>query len=125
MGQVGNLPQAAVFDLDAALNMCFGRSELLQDMVGYLFDEADSLLEQDRSALAAGDAEEAGRAAHRLKGSVAYLGAPPALDAIRRVELVAKSGELAAAPAAVEELHDQVERLKQALAPHRKGAAPE
>ena len=44
------------------------------------------------------------RPRHRLKGTVAYLGAAPALEATRRVEDIGRSGDLSAAPAALEKL---------------------
>ena len=42
---------ANVFNLDEAVKRCFRKYELFQDMVGCLFDESDSLLEQMRTAL--------------------------------------------------------------------------
>jgi HPt (histidine-containing phosphotransfer) domain-containing protein len=61
---------------------------------------------------------EAGRAAHKLKGTVAYLGAQPAEDAAMRVEQAAKSGDLAAAGEAILALEHQIELLKKTLTSH-------
>ena len=60
-------PAANVFNLDEAVGRCFRKYELFQDMVGCLFDESDSLLEQMRTALKSGDAEELGFAAPPAK----------------------------------------------------------
>jgi signal transduction histidine kinase/CheY-like chemotaxis protein len=113
---------ANVFDLDEAVGRCFRKYELFQDMVGCLFDESESLLEQMRKALSSQDAEELGFAAHRLKGTVVFLGASPAADATRRVEQIGLLGELVNAAEAIDQLQTQIQLLKDALAPHRKGA---
>jgi CheY-like chemotaxis protein/HPt (histidine-containing phosphotransfer) domain-containing protein len=108
-----------VFDLDEAVSKCFGKYELFQEMAGCLFCEADSLVEQMRAALSNGDRTELADTAHRLKGTVAYLGAPPALEATRRVEDIGRSGDLSAAPDALEKLAMELDRLKDALDGHR------
>ncbi len=113
-------PAANVFNLDEAVGRCFRKYELFQDMVECLFDESDSLLEQMRTELNNGDAEELGRAAHRLKGTVVFLGASPAADATMRVEQIGLSGELGNAAEAIDQLQTQLQLLKDALAPHRK-----
>jgi PAS domain S-box-containing protein len=111
---------ANVFNLDEAVKRCFHKYELFQDMVGCLFDESDSLLVQMRTALESQDAEELGRAAHRLKGTVVFLGAPPAADATKHVEQMGLSGELGNAAEAIDHLQTQIQLLKEAVAPHRK-----
>jgi PAS domain S-box-containing protein len=116
-------PAANVFNLDEAITRCFRKYELFQDMVGCLFDESDSLLEQMRTELNNGDAEELGRAAHQLKGTVIFLGASPAADATRRVEQMGLLGELGNAAEAIDQLQTQIQLLKEALAPHRKTLA--
>jgi two-component system, sensor histidine kinase and response regulator len=113
--------RTSVFDLDDAVTHCFGNYRLFQDMVGCLFGEGDALLEQMRTALANGNATEMGNVAHRLKGTVCYLGAAPALEANRRVEEMDKAGNLEGAAEAIHQLTEQVEILKAALAPHRRG----
>ena len=112
---------AEVFDLAVAVNRCFNNYELFQDMVDSLFTEADELLGQMREALHVGDLAEVGHRAHRLKGTVVYLGAEQAADATRRVEQLGRSADAAAVPEALDRLEAQIERLKAALAPHQKG----
>jgi CheY-like chemotaxis protein/HPt (histidine-containing phosphotransfer) domain-containing protein len=110
---------AAVFDLDDAVQRCFRKYHVFQDMVRCLFDEADPLLVEMRTALADGNAVELGSAAHRLKGTVGYLGAAPALDAVACVERLGRRGELTGAAEAIRQLEEQLAILKRALAPHR------
>ncbi len=111
--------EVAVFNLDEAVSKCFGKDELFQEMAGCLFCEADSLVEQMRAALSDGAGIELANAAHRLKGTVAYLGAAPALAATRCVEEVGRSDNLSVAPAAIEKLAMELDRLKDALGDHR------
>jgi CheY-like chemotaxis protein len=107
------------FDLNVAVSKCFGEYTMFQEMVECFFGEVTPLLEWMRTALANGDAAEMGNAAHRLKGTVTYLGAPPALDATQRVEQVGRSGDLTGAARAIDQLEHQVDDLKAALAPYR------
>ena len=112
-----------VFNLGEAVERCFRKYELFQDMAECLFDESDSLLREMHKALENGDAQELGHAAHRLKGTVVFLGAPLAAEAARRVEQIGLSGELDTRCAeAIDQLQRQIDLLKAALAPHRKNA---
>ena len=112
--------EVAVFNLDEAVSKCFGKHDLFQEMAGCLFCEADSLVEQMRAALGNGTGTELANTAHRLKGTVAYLGAAPALAAIRCVEDIGRSGDLSAAPAVIDKLAMELDRLKSALDGHRR-----
>jgi HPt (histidine-containing phosphotransfer) domain-containing protein len=107
-----------VFDADVALKSCFGQREMLQEMMDFFHSNAGELLNQMHAALDKGDLSEAGRAAHKLKGTVYYLGAQPAADAALGLEQAAKSGDLAAAEKAIIELEHQVELLKKTLNSH-------
>ncbi len=108
-----------VFNLDEAVSKCYGKYELFQDMVECLFCESAPLLEQMRVAIGDGTGTELANIAHRLKGTVAYVGAEPALGAVQCLEDLGRSGELSAAPAALEILALELERLKDALGDHR------
>ena len=110
---------ATIFDLDEAVRKCYGKHGMFQEMVGCFFQEADALMSQMRAALHNGEAKVLGDTAHRLKGTVVYLGAGPSADATGRVEQIGKSGQLAEAGGAIDELANQIERLKEAIAPHR------
>jgi HPt (histidine-containing phosphotransfer) domain-containing protein len=109
-----------VFDLDVAVKRCMGKYELFQEIAGYLFNEADPLLEQMRSAAADGNADALFRAAHRLKNTVNYTGSGPALETLSEIERMGHHEELDGASEAIETLGQQLGDLKAALVPHRK-----
>ncbi|MGA2063845.1 MAG: Hpt domain-containing protein [Thermoguttaceae bacterium] len=108
------------FNLDDARARC---RNLFHDMVEFFFAEADRLLGEIRAAAAKGDAAGVARLAHRLKGSVAYLGAAPATETCGRLEELGRAGPSAEMVEAAGELDLRIERLKAALAPHRKPTA--
>ena len=113
---------ASVFDFVEAQKKCCGKHSLFQDIVACLFNDAGPLLEQMRTALAKGDAAEMGAAAHRLKGTVVYLGARSVLEATERVEQLGRAGDLLVAADAIRQLAGQVDLLKQAIAIHQRAA---
>ena len=108
-----------VFDLDEAVRRCYGELRMFQKMAAYLFDEADPLIERMRTALNDSNATDLASTAHRLKGTVVYLGAPSAADATQRVEQIGMSGDLTGAGTAIDDLAIEIGRLKEAMAPHR------
>ena len=87
-------------------------------MVANFFGEADALVAKMRTALQNGNGVEMGKAAHRLKGTACYLGAPAAMEATQGVERAGKNDDLSGAAEAIERLAQQVATLKEALAPH-------
>ncbi|MGO8744941.1 MAG: response regulator [Thermoguttaceae bacterium] len=110
-------PQAPipVFDLTDAISKCYGEYALFQDVADCLFCEAGALVEQMRAAIREGDAAELAKTAHRLKGTVSYLGAAPALEATQHAESIGRSGDLSAASAVLEKLAIELDRLKAAI----------
>ena len=103
------------------MSKCFGNYEWFQEMAECLFSEADASVGAMRAALESGNATELASVAHRLKGTVVYLGAVPALEATKCVEGMGRCGDLTAAPAAVEKMVMELSRLKKALDGHRPG----
>ena len=114
-----------IFDHVEAIRQCQGKQHLFQEVVGFFFDDVDPLLERIRQASQRGDTAELAAAAHRLKGTLVYLGAAPALDAVRRVERAGDRGpgstisdrgaeacDSSDRPAAIEDLADQLMLLK-------------
>jgi HPt (histidine-containing phosphotransfer) domain-containing protein len=110
---------APVFNFDEAVKKCYGEYSLFQEVAGCLLSDSDSLLGRMRAAIGESDDAELANAAHRLKGTVTYLGAAPALAATRRVEEIGRSGDLSAAPAAVDALAEELDQLKNALRAHQ------
>jgi PAS domain S-box-containing protein len=114
-----NAPTVAappVFNVDEAIHHCADDREMFEAMVGYFFDEADPALEQLRTALAAGDAATVGRVAHRFKGTLGYLGARPATQAVQLIEQAGQSGDLSSTAPLLDDLARQLELLKGELA---------
>jgi CheY-like chemotaxis protein len=112
--------QMPVFDLQNAVNKCFGKYEFFLDMVDGFFDEADETLHSLYRARGQGNTDEVQRIAHRLRNTVLYLGARPAAEAILEVESTAKSGEHAALDQALIKLERQLDELKSSLAAYRR-----
>jgi hypothetical protein len=104
-----------VFCFTHAIKHCFGKFDMFQDMVEYLFNESNPLLGQMHTPLGKGDAEVLGDAAHCLIGTVGCLGAPFALDAARRVERMGLSGDLTGAAEAIRLQEMHINLLKTAL----------
>jgi CheY-like chemotaxis protein len=113
------LASAAVFNLTDAVARALGKYDLFRQMVDFFYQEADPLVERMRSAMAGGDAEDLVYAAHRLKGTILYLGSHPAMESADRLERIGRSGDLAPAADALQEFEQWIDRLKIALASHR------
>jgi two-component system sensor histidine kinase/response regulator len=111
---------SGVFDPEEALRACYDKPEVLQDMIEFFFEEAEAKIGAMRRAVSAGDAQDLGRLAHQLKTTVFYLGARPAVEAVRAVEAVGTSGELAGAGEGVEPLAGHLHALGEALSAHRR-----
>jgi two-component system, sensor histidine kinase and response regulator len=88
----------------------------LAETVEMLQNDGPSTMAQIRQALAAGDASALGRAAHALKGLVSNFCSGTTQASALAVEQMGKSGDLTAAPAAVETLGRQLEALLAELA---------
>ena len=116
---------AIVFDPEEANKRCFNDKGLLREMIQYFFDEVDNLFPQMRAALEKGDIVEVSRHGHRLKGTIAYLGAQQALRAALSVEQLCKtSGTPSEAEDAVKLLEHVCLMLKAALSEHPLAAEP-
>lgn len=109
---------ANVFNLEDALTHC-GDEQIFRSMTDFFFCESTTLVDQMRVALGSGDALTISRAAHRLKGTVVFLGARPAVDAADQVERLDACRDMAAAAAAINRLEEQLELLRRALSAHR------
>lgn len=77
-------------------------------------DTPPHLDELDKFA-ASGDAVHLAKVAHGLKGSASNFGAAYFRTLTERIELIAKSGDLAAAPAAIATLRAEYARVIDAL----------
>jgi signal transduction histidine kinase/DNA-binding NarL/FixJ family response regulator len=109
-----------VFDPELALARCFESAKMVRAMAETFIAEWEDLLAQMQTALGARDMAELGQLGHRLKGTVAYLGAQPASDAAFRLEQFS----LAAAEEAVCELERECAALDAALRAHDFSESP-
>ncbi|HEY2908702.1 MAG TPA: response regulator, partial [Gemmataceae bacterium] len=98
-------------DRDGAVDRLGGDRELFDEVAALFTTDAPVLLEQLRSALAAGDSSSVKRTAHTLKGSAGYVGGGPAAAAALDLETIGASNNLAFAPEAFERLEREIDRL--------------
>ncbi len=92
-----------------------GDAAMLHDIVS-AFVRDQILQERDIiDALSRNDAVTLARAAHTFKGLLLTLAARPAADAALKLEMLARGGDLGAAPIALRELQGELARLQPAL----------
>jgi HPt (histidine-containing phosphotransfer) domain-containing protein len=113
----GDAAQAGtdIIDRTAALERVDGDAELLGEIVQLFLEDVDSLQDDIRQAVEAGDAPQIMRTAHRLKGSVATLAATAATASALRLETLGRNGDVSGAPAAFAQLEAELARLRPAL----------
>ena len=81
-----------------------------------IFAESSAIqLSEMKAALADGDVDALGRAAHSLKGSVSNFHAQVAVEAAATLEQMARSGDLARADSVFAVLNNQIEQLRKEL----------
>ena len=94
-------------------------------MISFFFKDADNFLPQMRAALQKGDLAEVGRLGHRLKGTVAHVGAEAAREAALRVErFMLYAGEQTEAEEAVRAFERECEVLRAALTEYQATTSP-
>jgi len=107
---------AETFDKDELLDRVDNDWEFLAETVQMLQSDGQSAMHQIREAMSAGDAPSLGRAAHALKGIVSNFCSPQTQAIALEVEQMGKSGDLSAAPEAVDILGSRLEALLGELA---------
>jgi CheY-like chemotaxis protein len=104
-----------VVDSAAVLSRVGGDIDLLQELAALFSECCPSLLEEIRSALTGQDCRRLERAAYALRSAVSNFHARAASDAALRLERIGREGDLSLAESAVQDLIDELERLKPAL----------
>lgn len=104
------------FSLDEAMLRCCNR-EMFLKMADFFMIDAPDLLERAREALAQEDLTEAAHHAHRIKGTVFYLGARSTIEAATAVE---HAMDAPTAQIALQGLEAKITALKNALKPFLK-----
>jgi len=112
------IPDSPPFNLNEAMARLDGKFGLFREMAGFFFSDGMQLLPEIRAAAAAGNATAVEKKAHRLKGTVLYLGAKAATETVARVETLGRSGDLADADAAIRSMEEELTRLAAALRPY-------
>ncbi|MFH0823866.1 MAG: response regulator [Pseudomonadota bacterium] len=104
-----------VWDKDAMFERVMGDQELAKSIVELFLDDAPQQIKGLREYLQNGDAVNAARRAHDIKGSSATIGGECLRQAALEVEKAVRSGDMGAAAALMPDLEGQFERLKDAL----------
>ena len=73
-----------------------GEADVLSEVLQLFLEEVPKKIRALQEAVHAGDAAEAGRVAHSLKGSSGNIGADSMMDVCRRIDDLARAGDLAA-----------------------------
>ncbi|QEL16622.1 response regulator [Limnoglobus roseus] len=98
-------------DWDEVLQRVGGDRGLVIELIGLFVGESRHLSAEFLAAAAAGDAIRLGRAAHRLKGSLATFAASGALASAARLESMGLRGELDGIEAAIATMDGDLEKL--------------
>ena len=99
-------------DLNAALEVVDGDVEILQMVVEMFLGEYGEQMAALGEAVARQDAPDVERVAHRLKGVVSNVGGMAASKPAGRLEAMGTAGDLDGAPAALEDLKAEMERVR-------------
>jgi two-component system, sensor histidine kinase and response regulator len=106
----------AIFDERAALSYTGGDRRLLKEVVQLFRADYPSSLRKIHRALQGRDSEALRLAAHRLKGSIATVGAPAARQVAQELEETGRSQDFERARDAYAKLGQEIERLENAFA---------
>jgi CheY-like chemotaxis protein/HPt (histidine-containing phosphotransfer) domain-containing protein len=97
------------------LDRMLGDESLIRKVVQVFLEDAPKRLSELDQAMASGDLERVRKEAHSIKGAAANLGAGMLVEAARSAEEAGRSGDRAAAAAAVQATMAAFERLKAVL----------
>jgi PAS domain S-box-containing protein len=112
-------PLDPMVDWSVALKAVRGDVALLETIVETAMGEIPNLLAAVRRAAAAGDAGSLRLAAHTLKGSVRYFGAPRVVEPAQRLEAMGQNNHLQNADGVLSLLDQSAGQLMACLAEHR------
>lgn len=103
------------FDRRAALQRASADEDLLREIAAVFLNSYPKWMSDMKKAIADGDLEVLGFAAHTLKGAVGTLGAQHAFKNAEKLELMVEQGILAGADEALATLQEEIARLSSAL----------
>jgi len=102
------------FDFDALHKRWGQNKDLAEKLLAKFCEDAPMNLERLDGAVAAGDAEEATRLAHGLKGAASYVAADRFRKYAAQLEEMGNAGELSHAEACLSALHSEMDRCLEA-----------
>jgi len=102
-------------DSDRLFEQAGGGPEHVAELIGMFMEERVAILEPIVQAIEQCDPFELEQAAHKLKGTLGSLAAPRATEAARRLELIARVGDLEEAQTALTFLRGEITRLEHEL----------
>jgi CheY-like chemotaxis protein len=119
-------PELAAINVDpgVALARVNGNVQLLRQLVGVFQDDCANLMKEIRTALQSGEAERLSRAAHTLKGMVAFFAATAASEAAFQLESMGKAGDLTRAEQTFARLAQEIEGVQSVLVSTCQGGQP-
>jgi HPt (histidine-containing phosphotransfer) domain-containing protein len=103
------------FDPEQLAARCGDDLDFQREIVGDFLSQLDPLLERAAVAVASRDAGAVREAAHALRGSALSVDARPLAEASARLESLGRSGDLAGAETALEQVRHDAARLRGAL----------
>jgi HPt (histidine-containing phosphotransfer) domain-containing protein len=110
-----SLEAMPIDDSAAVLEAVAGDGDLLRELVVLFREDAPALRDELHAALAEKNALRLGRAAHKLAGAVSNFHACRTLSLARRLEELARAGELQEVPATLADLDCALAALHPAL----------
>ncbi len=102
-----------------ALSLCNNDPDLARDLATLFLETASDLVAELHAATDSADAEAIGRVAHTLKGAAANLGGERLERAAKNLMRMGRNNQLPEAPARMEQLDQELARLRSALARFR------
>jgi len=108
-------PELPLVDTDRLLAQAGGDLKLVTELVEMFVEERAEILEPLARAIDDCNAAELEQAANRLRGTFGSLAAPRASEAVRRLELIGRGGDMDAAETAMKMLRLEVSRLETEL----------
>jgi two-component system, sensor histidine kinase and response regulator len=110
-----DISSGVICDRAAALANLDNDTELLREIARLFVEDCPRLMAEVRDAVAANDGLRLDRAAHALKGSVAYFSAPAAFEAVIAMETISRSGTMNDAPHSLLRLESVIEKVVEEL----------
>lgn len=110
-GEVSARPSAGAIDLPSLLDQFGGDADGVEKLLRSFLREGPQTVATLERALRARDASEVGRAAHRLKGVLAWISARAAAAITADLEKLARSGDLESAIGRLPDLSRELDRV--------------